>query len=323
MSYSYDVTMFKETFEHEFTWLNGFLRNVHRFANQGALFSPLDNTSWTYKELNEASNRLAHAMQADCVGKNDCIMFMLFNSPEFIFTYIAGHKLGAINCPVNYRQSSGELAAIMEDSRPVVFLYDASMAKIVRSALELSVYKPKRLICVNRFSEPQRFESDNLCAVLYDDYIRGMRSDNPTPDALPHIYDESTRLYTSGTTHRARAVPINTLNEVLSAHDVMMHFPLNNTDRTMNMTPWFHRGGLHSGGPTPTLYAGGEVIILREFNPRVCLQYVTQHKVTFLIGVPSIIALLARAQERQPADLQSLRGIVTMGSPFEKSACEK
>ena len=31
MSYTYDVTMFRETFESRFTYLNGFLRNVSRF----------------------------------------------------------------------------------------------------------------------------------------------------------------------------------------------------------------------------------------------------------------------------------------------------
>ncbi len=33
--------------------------------------------------------------------------------------------------------------------------------------------------------------------------------------------------------------------------------------------------------------------------------------------------MLARAQERTPVDLSALRGIVTMGAPFEKAACEK
>ena len=103
----------------------------------------------------------------------------------------------------------------------------------------------------------------------------------------------------------------------------MMHFPLGPTDRTMNMTPWFHRGGIHSGGPCPTLYAGGEVVILRDFAPRTCLEYAQKYEISFLIGVPTIISMLARTQERSPFDLSALRGIVTMGAPFEKSACEK
>ena len=34
MSYTYDITMFKDTFEHEFTWLNGFMRNVRRLVTK-------------------------------------------------------------------------------------------------------------------------------------------------------------------------------------------------------------------------------------------------------------------------------------------------
>ena len=321
MPFTYDVTMFKETFEHEFTWLQGFMRNVHRFSDSCALYSPSDGQSWTYQELNAAANQVAHAFQASGVSKNDVVMFMLYNCPEFVFTYIACHKVGAIACPVNYRQSSGELAAIMADSRPAVFIFEQCLTKTVRSALELSEYKPRHLVCLYPKDQPMR-DTDSKW-IDFRSYVAGLSQSNPVPEEPAHIYDETTRLYTSGTTNRARAVPMNNINEVLSSHDVMMHFPLNPTDKTMNMTPWFHRGGLHSGGPTPTLYAGGEVVILREFNPKTCLKYVAQEKVTFLIGVPSIIALLARAQEHDPADLSSLRGIVTMGAPFEKSACEK
>ncbi|MDO5483494.1 MAG: long-chain fatty acid--CoA ligase, partial [Desulfovibrionaceae bacterium] len=62
MAFTYDVTMFRDTFEHEFTWLNGFLRNVGRFGNNPALLDPLGERQWTYRELNAEANRLAHAL---------------------------------------------------------------------------------------------------------------------------------------------------------------------------------------------------------------------------------------------------------------------
>lgn len=320
MTHSYDVAQFRDTFEHEFTWLNGFLRNVSRFGDRPALYSPELDRHWTYQELNADANRLAHALQGDGADKNSIVMYMLFNSPEFIFTYIAGHKIGSIGCPVNYRLSAGELALLIDDSKPLVFIYDAAVESVVEQALDMAKHKPKRLVFISDNHHPA---TPPTGAISYADYVAESPTADVAPKARKHIYDETTRLYTSGTTHRAKAVPINDINEVLSAHDVLMHFPLNATDRTMNMTPWFHRGGLHSGGPTPTLYAGGEVVILREFNPHRCLELAERKRITFLIGVPSIIALLARAQERTPADLSALRGIVTMGSPFEKAACER
>lgn len=315
MSFTYDVTMFKNTFEHEFTWINGFRRNVGRFGAKPALIDPLNERQWNYRELDAEANRLAHALQADGVGRGKTVMYMLPNSAEFVFCYLAGHKCGAVGCPVNYRLGSGELAMIIDDSQPLVFIYDLDYQTTVSQALTLARHHPKRLLAVGTAALPAGH-------IPFEGYRQGQPDCEPVMPEQPHIYDETTRLYTSGTTNRARAVPINNINEVLSAHDVMMHFPLNSTDRTMNMTPWFHRGGLHSGGLTPSLYAGATVVILREFQPRRCLTLTEKYGITFLIGVPSILALLARAQERTPADLKSLRGIVTMGSPFEKAACE-
>ena len=39
--YTYDVSMFRDTFETRFTYLNGFLRNVSRFGTRPALHDPL------------------------------------------------------------------------------------------------------------------------------------------------------------------------------------------------------------------------------------------------------------------------------------------
>lgn len=312
MQFSYDETMFRETFESQFTYLNGFLRNVSRFGARPALHDPRTGRRWTYRELNAEANRLAHALRADGVGKNDVVMFALLNSPEFVFCYLAAHKVGAVACPVNYRQGVGEIALMIDDSRPKVFLCDAEFGDLSEGALRMAAHKPLRAVTVGAEGESG-----------YCTYVANRPETDPPIDFDPHIYDETTRLYTSGTTNRPKGVPINNVNEVLSAHDVMMHFPLGPTDRTMNMTPWFHRGGIHSGGPCPTLYAGGEVVVLRDFHPRTCLEYAETYGVTFLIGVPTIIAMLARAQESHPSDLSSLRGIVTMGAPFEKAACEK
>lgn len=310
--YTYDVSMFRETFETQYTYLNGFLRNVARFGDAPALHDPQSGRRWTYRQLNAQVNRLAHAMRQDGVRKNDVVMFALLNSPEFIFCYLAAHKVGAIACPVNYRQGAGEIALVIDDSRPKVFVYDAQFGTLSQDALALAEHKPDRVLVAGGQGDTS-----------FDGYMDGQSETDPPIDFHPHIYDETTRLYTSGTTNRPKGVPINNINEVLSAHDVIMHFPLTPTDRTMNMTPWFHRGGIHSGGPCPTLYVGGEVVILRDFHPRTCLEYAERYGVTFLIGVPTILAMLARAQERTPVDLSALRGIVTMGAPFEKAACEK
>src|SRR6202000_2163382 len=51
------------------------------------------------------------------------------------------------------------------------------------------------------------------------------------------------------------------------------------------------------------------------------LDAVPAYGITFLIGAPTNLALLAAEQEARPRDLSSLRGIVTMGAPLERAAC--
>jgi long-chain acyl-CoA synthetase len=317
--YTYDVTMFKETFEYEFTYMKGFLRNVHRFANRPALTDPLRDRTWTYNELNREVNKLAHALLEDGIGKNNVVMYQLLNSAEFVFCYLAPQKIGAINCTINFRLSPGETAAIIDDSKPAVFVYDAEIKETAEQALAMAEHKPQRIVMVDMSEEITAPEGH----VTYSNYVKNKSEVNPKMDRPSHIYDETTRLYTSGTTGRPKGVPLNNINDVLSAHDVAMHFPLSPVDKTMNMSPWFHRGGLHSGGPTPTLYIGGEIVILRNFSPKICLEYVEKYGITFLIGAPPMLKMLQNAQLKKKADLTKLKGIVTMGAPLEKEDCIK
>lgn len=312
--YTYDVDMFKETFEHEFTYINGFLRNVHRFANRPALTCPVRDRTWTYAELNQDVNQLAHALLEDGVGKNDVVMYQLLNSAEFVYSFLAPQKIGAINSPINFQLSHGETAYIIDDSKPAVFIYDADIRDTAEQALEMANHRPAQIVMVDNAEVYEAPEGH----VTYTAYVKQQSTEEPKRDHQQHIYDENTRLYTSGTTGMPKGVPLNNINDILSAHDVAMHFPLSPTDKTMNMSPWFHRGGMHSGGPNPTLYVGGEIVILRHFNPKTCLKYVEKYELTFLIGAPPMLRMLHDQQEKHPVDLSKLKGIVTMGAPFGK-----
>ena len=91
---------------------------------------------------------------------------------------------------------------------------------------------------------------------------------------------------------------LTSINEVLSAHDVMMHFPMSYKDVTMNTTPWFHRGGIHCAGPCTIFYAGATLVIMSKFSAPTTLRYIAQYHITFVIGVPTVLEELADEQER-------------------------
>jgi acyl-CoA synthetase (AMP-forming)/AMP-acid ligase II len=304
---------FKTIFESRYTWIEGFMRNVRRYGGKLAMINPDDGRQWTYTEMNEECNRLSNALIADGLQKADVIMLQLINCPEFAFGYLAAHKSHAVCCPVNFRLKPGELAFNIDDSKPMAIIFNEVNKADMLEALKITKHQPKKLIVVGGASDGK--------VTSYADYVRDASVKEPIFDYDYNIYDETTRLYTSGTTGFPKAVPLTSINEVLSAHDVMIHFPMNYKDVTMNTTPWFHRGGLHCAGPCPAFYAGSTIVIMGKFNAELTLKYVDHYKITFIVGVPTVLEELADNQERKGYNISTLKGIVTMGSPLERSAC--
>jgi acyl-CoA synthetase (AMP-forming)/AMP-acid ligase II len=315
-TYRYDATAFREVFEHRFTYLAGVHRNSHRYARRHALHDPASGRRWTYAELWADSGHLAAGLSAHGVGRGDVVVFDLFNCPEFVLTWLAAQRLGAVAAPINFRLSSGEVAHVLDDSRPVAFIHDAALHRVAADALARATHSPR------------------LTAIVAGDGGDAAHTGSATPfselmsaGSVPDLpegvttYDETTRLYTSGTTGMPKGVSLSGIVDVLSAHDVIMHFPLSPEDRTLNMTPWFHRGGLYSGGPNPVLYCGAESVALRAFDAATVLDWVQEHGLTFLIGAPTSLAMLTAEQTARPRDLSTLNGIVTMGAPLDREAC--
>ena len=311
-----ESNMFREVFEHDFTYIEGFKRVVRKFPEKEAMIDPLKEKTWTYKQLNSEVNKLANALADKGITKGDVVFYQLPNCPEFVFSYLAPQKIGAITSPANPGFAPGETMVCINSSKPKVYIYDEGMKSNAVKALAGAEVKPEIVVMVGEGEVPEGH-------VSYADFVQEYPETEPETGYTPYIYDEIMRLYTSGTTGKPKGVHIYNANEVLSAHDVLMHFPMNSTDISMNTTSWFHRGGIHSGGPAPTLFAGGKIVIMKTFNPQLALKYVEKYGVTFMIGAPSIMKMLVRQQERYGADLSSLKGIVTMGAPFERADCIK
>ncbi len=306
---------FEDLFKRNFVYLDAFMRNVENNPDRPALTCTTREERWTYEELNRECNRLANRLREKGVERNDVVMASLFNTAEYVFFWIATQKAGAIFSPINFRLPEGEIAMHIDDSQPRIYVYDCDLAETAGKAVQMSKSKPELSIMAGEGTPfPQ--------SISYHELVQGGATDDCYPSD-PAEMDEIVRLYTSGTTGEPKGVPLNNINNLLRSYDVLMHFPLGPRDKTLNMTPWFHAGGLHSGGPCPTLHAGGEIVALKAFSPRQVLDLVEKYGLTFLIGAPPNMEMLAVTQEKHPRNVDSLKGLVSMGAPLNKDACLK
>lgn len=310
----YDPTVFQGVFEHHFTYAGGVERNIHRHASRTALTDSETGASWTYSELGEVTGHLVGGLRAHGVGTGDVVCYQLMNRPEFAFLYVATQGLRAVGSPMNFRLAPGETAFILDDSRPAVFFFEAADSHLVAAALELAEYRPPVLVAVG-----DEDSSAVVGALRFSDLLDETAPSFTAPKDAS-TWDETTRLYTSGTTGRPKAVPLTSLNEVLTAHDVIINMSLTAHDKTLNMSPWFHRGGAYCAGPNTVFYVGAEAVTLPRFEASLVLDLVEQQGVTYVIGAPTNLERLADEQESSPRDLSTLKGIVTMGAPFERTA---
>ncbi|WP_036925395.1 class I adenylate-forming enzyme family protein [Acidipropionibacterium thoenii] len=314
----------RDYMEHGFTYQAGFARNVRRFGQSTAMIDPVSHRRWTYRQLADEVERFAVVLTERGVGRGDRFVYALFNTPQFVICYLAAHRLGAIGTVINFRLAPGEIAYALRDAQAKVFVFDAEIAK--NSLDAVGIVRKETPGAVPHLFQVAPAETDPELPDGVADFDAVVAAATGTAPALPadfSSFEEVMRLYTSGTTGMPKGVPIPSIVDVMSAHDVIMHFPLASGDRTLNMTPWFHRGGIHSGGPCPVFYVGGSVVPLRDFDVERVLDWITQYNINFLIGAPTTLEGLALAQQKEHRDLSGLKGIVTMGAPLDAYAAER
>ena len=77
----------------------------------------------TWPEFDDRTNQVAHMLSDLGVGAGDRVLWMAQSSGCFLELLVGCAKLGAMVCPVNWRQSAEELCFVIEDFTPRVIVW--------------------------------------------------------------------------------------------------------------------------------------------------------------------------------------------------------
>jgi acyl-CoA synthetase (AMP-forming)/AMP-acid ligase II len=80
---------------------------------------------FSFTQLNARANRIANGLLEKGIRPGDRVATLLKNSVEFVETYFAVAKIGAVMVPVNWRLVAGEIAYIFQDSGTQALVYDS------------------------------------------------------------------------------------------------------------------------------------------------------------------------------------------------------
>ena len=85
----------------------------------------------TYTELNDRCSQLANAFVAAGIEKGERVGLLLMNSSEFMESYYALAKIGAVVVPLNWRLVADELEFILKDSGTKRLIFDNEFVETV------------------------------------------------------------------------------------------------------------------------------------------------------------------------------------------------
>lgn len=268
--------------------------------------------TFTYSELNNRANRLANWLRDGAgIQKGDRVAVLAFDGVEFLDTFFACGKLGAILVGLNRRLHWRELLALIEKTTPTVLVFSDEFAEAAANIAEnTTIVKHYLHIEGSGIPNSRYFEK-----TLIDSVLRPVTTEDVTEENIACL------IFTGGTTGMPKAAQIshrmigwNTLNTVI--HD------LQHGDVTVNTFPLFHTGGLLVY-TMPLLILGGTVVLTRRFDAEQLLTLLDEYAATVYAGVPTMYQMMASAPNWDRADLSNLRFCTSGGAPLPVSLVEK
>ena len=263
--------------------------------------------SVSYRQLDEASNRLAHWLHSQGLRPGDHIAILAENNPRYFEVYWAALRSGLYITAINRFLSPEEAAYIVNDSNSSVLVTTAAMAETAAGMADLIPQCQKRLMM-------------DETAPGFDSYEAAVAAMPTEPLAEQPAGD--VMLYSSGTTGRPKGIKrelsgLQINDPERSSLTMLMRFLLGMDENSVYLSPapLYHAAPLQWCGGMHEL--GGTVIVMEKFDAARFLEYVERYSITDTQVVPTMFVRMLKlpTEVRAAYDLSSLNMCVHAAAP--------
>ncbi|MGE2835327.1 fatty-acid--CoA ligase FadD5 [Mycobacterium sp. SMC-4] len=276
-------------------WTNQLAR--HALMQPGATAMRFLGRTITWAELDLRVTALAADLRRRGVGFGDRVLILMLNRPEFIESFLAVNKLGAIAVPVNFRMTPPEIAFLVSDCEAKVVITESVLTNVATAVREL---EPTLATVIVAGGSAEDADAEVLD---YEQLVTESDGDCPVVD----IPNDSPALimYTSGTTGRPKGAVLTHTN--ISGQALTFLFTSGadlNHDVGFIGVPLFHIAGI--GNMIPGLLLGRPTVLypLGAFDPGELLDVLEAERVTGIFLVPAQWQAVCAAQRAKPRDLK-------------------
>ncbi|MDO5845138.1 MAG: class I adenylate-forming enzyme family protein [Methanocorpusculum sp.] len=261
--------------------------------NKPIFCSPETDTCYNSEEILKIASGIAKHLKELGSKKGDRIILYMNSSPEYLFSYFAVWRIGAVAVPTNRVYTAFELSYMIENSGAKIIITDEE-GKETAKDLPVKIYVPKNLddLKKSEIIDPEKTEFDDLCQLQY----------------------------TSGTTGKPKGAMLTHGNWFTAIHNECDVLTLKQDDVYLGIYPMAHVG-LSWG--IAAMRAGALYVMMERYDPEKYLHLCKKHSVTVLAGMPPVIHSLTEAEKGTETSLKTVREIISGGGPLHHEIWKK
>lgn len=294
----------------------------------------------TYKELDEATDKIAKGLIQIGIKKGDHVSMWAPNVPEWILLLFATAKMGAVLVTVNTLYRSAELEYLLRQSDTTTLVLvngykGIDYVETLHDVLpELKEHPEEKEINSDKLPMLKKIifvgENKPNGTMSFDDlYLLGQNVSDEHLETVKKGLDRHDIInmqYTSGTTGFPKGVMLSHFNILNNAYAIGQCMNFTNQDRLCIPVPFFHCFGLVLS-ILVCLTHGSTMVPVESFNPVHVLETIDKEKCTAVHGVPTMFISMLQTLDGKDYDISHLRTGIMAGSPCPvdtmKSVIEK
>lgn len=256
---------------------------------------------FTWDQLTDRIARLAAGFRKNGLKQGDRVAFLALNSHRSLECFYAAIWAGGIITPLNHRLAETEIAALVHDAEPSIFVVGSEFTEIAQSIdLPITIHAGDK-------TPPKGM-------ISYEDLITEC---SPLTEGDRGGEDVACIFYTGGTTGTPKGVML-THNNIM-ANTLNVVGPVAMSEKTVHL----HCGPLFHVAAAVRLFsvthvAGTHVMLPRFALPDV-LETIQTHKITLATFVPTMLRNILDQPNLSDYDLTSMRYITYGAAPMPET----
>lgn len=264
-----------------------------------------EDSSRTYRELRDASRRVANALIGLGIEEMDRVAVLSSNRLEFLEIELGISAARAIMVPLNWRLRAGELGNLLRRSAArAILVEDRFLPTILELRRAGDVPDLRTVISLD----------GGAADLSYEEMFSSSTAD--PPERAGDMGDPHEIIFTSGTTGQPKGVVWTDGTVLWNSLQQVIDFQLGPQHSTYAIIDLYYIGGRHDF-TWPIIHQGGTVHIKRSsgFDAEEVVRYVAEAGITHVLWVPTMLYEILRLPNLGDYDTSRLKMIMCGGQP--------